>query len=375
MRLVLFGAAVGTALAIPGLAGAGDPRLLFEIRPPVPVVLEAGGRRDALLTIDVRNPGERRVRVERLRVTYFEKDAAVLAVDPAASIFTEAGLPSDPRVEANTRDVWAGLCLTPPTSAIDRVRFDLDLVERRGLRLVRSSQGVDVPLRTPIDPPLIALPVVGTWRVTQGHACDTAHRRGRLGGEFAWDFAAVSETGRSGTPGFDASHRNADSATFGRPVVSPVTGTVVSVTDGVDDNDAQDDFPRRSLVDAVRAPRWVFGNHIVLDAGNHVFILLAHLRKSSVVVKPGDAVREGDVLANAGNSGNTMLPHVHIQVMDRADPADPAVYGIPARFRDYVEVSARGDAPQREAVVRRVAAGDPPQGSVVVTAETGHRAP
>ncbi len=373
MRLVLVGAAVATALALPGLAGAGDTRLVFEIRPAVPVVLEVGGRRDALLTIDVRNPGERRVRVERFRVTYFEKGKSILAIDPADSIFTEAGLPSDPRVDAKARELWTGLCLAPPTSSTDHVRLDLDLVERRGFRLVRSSQTVDVPLRAPVDPPLIAIPVPGTWRVTQGHTCDTAHRRGRLGGEFAWDFAAVSETGRSGAPGFEASHRNAESATFGRPVISPVAGTVVSAVDGIDDNDAQDEFPRRSLVEAVRAPRWVFGNHVVLDAGNSVFVLLAHLRKDSVAVKPGDAVREGDLLAHAGNSGNTMLPHVHIQVMDRADPADPAVSGIPARFRDYVEVAARGALPQREAVVRRVAAGDPPQGSVVVTPEMGHR--
>jgi hypothetical protein len=70
-----------------------------------------------------------------------------------------------------------------------------------------------------------------------------------------------------------------------------------------------------------------------------------------------------------------MLPHVHVQVMDRADPADPAVSGIPAFFRDYVEILSRGSKPQREAVVRRVAAGDPPEGSVVETTEPVHQAP
>ena len=77
MRLALFGAAVVAALVIPGLAQAGDPRLLFEIRPPVTLVLENGVGRDALLAIDARNPGDRRVRVERVRATYFEGDTAV----------------------------------------------------------------------------------------------------------------------------------------------------------------------------------------------------------------------------------------------------------------------------------------------------------
>jgi murein DD-endopeptidase MepM/ murein hydrolase activator NlpD len=207
------------------------------------------------------------------------------------------------------------------------------------------------------------------------HACDTNHRRGRLGGEFAWDLAAVTEAGRSGAPGFDASHRNDASATFGRPVVSPVAGTVVSVVDGIDDNDAQQEFPRRSIVESVRAPRWIFGNHAVIDAGHGVFVLLAHLRKDSIAVRPGAVVGVGDEVARAGNSGNTMLPHVHVQVMDRADPSDPTVSGIPALFRNYVEIIAGGDKPQREAIVRRVATGDPPEGSVVVSSEPSRRAP
>jgi murein DD-endopeptidase MepM/ murein hydrolase activator NlpD len=221
---------------------------------------------------------------------------------------------------------------------------------------------------------VISLPVSGTWRVTQGHTCDTNHRRGHLGGEFAWDLAAVSEEGRTGTPGFDKSHRNDESATFGRPVTSPVAGTVASVVDGVDDNDAQKEFPRRSLIESVRAPRWIFGNHIVLDAGRGVFVLVAHLQKDSIVVKAGDAVRVGDVIARAGNSGNTMLPHVHVQVMDRADPADPSVSGIPALFRDYVEVSASGDGPRSEAVFRRMSTGDPPEGAFVLPAEAMRQA-
>lgn len=369
MRLVLHGAAVGIALVIPGLAGAGDPRLLFKIRPPITVVLEVGGRRDALVTIDAHNPGDRRVRVERVRLTYLEGDAVVGTLDPATSIFTRAGLLSDPRIDPGGTDRWEGLCVAPPTAATDHLRLDLDLVQRQGLKLVRSQQSLDVPLRAPVDPPVIGLPVLGTWRVTQGHTCDTNHRRGRLGGEFSWDFAAVVEGGHSGVPGFDTSHRNDESATYGRPVISPVTGKVVSVVDGVDDNDAQKSYPRRSIVEAVRDPRWIFGNHLVLDAGNGVYVLLAHLKKGSVVVKPGTAVREGAVVAQAGNSGNTMLPHVHVQVMDGPDPAASAVSGIPALFRDYVQISSTGEKTDRETIIRRVAAGDPPQGCIVMTPE------
>lgn len=369
MRLARLGAAVGAALVIPGLAGAGDPRLLFEIRPPVTAVLENGGRRDALLTIDAYNPGDRRVRVERMRLTYFEGDAVVGTVDPATPIFTRAGLLSDPRIDPGGIDRWEGLCLAPPTAATDRARFDFVLVERRGFHRVRGKQTLDVTLRAPVDPPVISLPFVGTWRVTQGHTCDTNHRRGRLGGEYSWDFVRVSDSGHPGGPGFDASHRNDESATFGQEVVSPVSGTVVSVVDGVDDNDLQKSYPRRSLVESVRQPRWIFGNHVILDAGRGVYVLLAHLKKGSIAVGRGAAVREGEPLARAGNSGNTMLPHVHIQVMDGPDPANPAVTGIPALFRDYTEIFTIGEKTERETTVRRVAAGDPPDRSFVMTIE------
>jgi hypothetical protein len=61
--------------------------------------------------------------------------------------------------------------------------------------------------------------------------------------------------------------------------------------------------------------------------------------------------------------------------MDRADPADPDVSGVPAVFRDFVEVSVSGEGRQRDAVVRHVASGDPPEGSVVFPSETARATP
>jgi len=375
VRLAPYGAAVVAALVIPGLVEAGDPRLLFDIRPPVLLVMENGGGRDALLTIDARNPGDRRVRVERVRLTYFEGDTPVGTLDPAESVFTQAGLLSDPRVPPGGLDPWEGMCLAPPTSATDRVRFEFDLVARREWRLERATQILDVPLAKPLNPPVIALPFTGTWRVTQGHTCETNHRRGKLGGQFSWDFVAVRDAGQLGAAGFDSSHRNDESATFGRALISPVTGTVVFVVDGVDDNDGQKSFPRRSPNEAAQHPRWFYGNHIVLDAGGGVFVLLAHLKKGSVVVARGAAVQAGDPIAQAGNSGNTMLPHVHIQVMDGADPAGASVTGIPALIRDYVEITSTGEPVERETIIRRISLGDPPVDAVVLTPAPPRRAP
>jgi hypothetical protein len=58
------------------------------------------------------------------------------------------------------------------------------------------------------------------------------------------------------------------------------------------------------------------------NVGNHVFItskdfgvLMGHLQKGSLLVKEGDTVKEGQPIAQVGNSGWTSQPHLHIQAM------------------------------------------------------------
>ena len=54
------------------------------------------------------------------------------------------------------------------------------------------------------------------------------------------------------------------------------------------------------------------GNHVILDCGG-VYPLYAHLRNGSVRVRPGQTVA-------AGNSGASLQPHLHFQVMNSPDP-------------------------------------------------------
>ncbi len=64
------------------------------------------------------------------------------------------------------------------------------------------------------------------------------------------------------------------------------------------------------------------------------FVALAHLRRGSLRVGPGERVSAGDVVGECGNSGNTSEPHVHLQVMDRRRAWLAA--GLPFRFVDAV---------------------------------------
>ena len=77
----------------------------------------------------------------------------------------------------------------------------------------------------------------------------------------------------------------------------------------------------------------VAGNHVVIQIAELLFVALVHMRKNSVRVKTGDKVRCGDILGEIGHSGNSMIPHLHLQVMDHLDLA--AAKGLPFVFREY----------------------------------------
>lgn len=134
---------------------------------------------------------------------------------------------------------------------------------------------------------------------------------------------------------------------FGQPILAPGDGTVVSVHDG-----ERDHVARRSQLallsyaatQAARVRRGagaIAGNHVIIeliDGGGYV--LLAHLRAGSIRARAGDPLAAGQEVGACGNSGNSTQPHVHIQVMDSADPY--TARGVPMSFRDYRAWSPRG---------------------------------
>lgn len=71
--------------------------------------------------------------------------------------------------------------------------------------------------------------------------------------------------------------------------------------------------------------------------------MLAHLRAGSIRVGKGESIATGRELAACGNSGNSTQPHLHVQVMDAADPS--IARGLPMSFRDYRVWPRRGGRP------------------------------
>lgn len=196
------------------------------------------------------------------------------------------------------------------------------------------------------------LPVQGRWVALNSPASRVpSHGLHAYGQTYAIDL--VYDPADGSRPGFawrPLTRPARDFPGFGRRVSAPVSGRVVRVH-----RNARDHRSRTSplallylLIEGVRefrGPAGLLGNYVVIDRGDGVYAVLAHLQRGSVQVRPGEKVRAGDLLARCGNSGNSTEPHLHLQVMDCPLPLFAA--GMPLRFasdRTSAGVPATGQA-------------------------------
>lgn len=64
-----------------------------------------------------------------------------------------------------------------------------------------------------------------------------------------------------------------------------------------------------------------YGNYIEIDHGYGYKTRYAHL--GEIKVKRGDRVKRGDIIAISGNSGGSIAPHVHYEVLKDGNKIDP----------------------------------------------------
>lgn len=77
----------------------------------------------------------------------------------------------------------------------------------------------------------------------------------------------------------------------------------------------------------------IAGNYVLLKCSERVYALFAHLQPGSIRVSPGQRVSRLQALGKVGHSGNSMMPHLHMQFMDSADFR--TAKGLPFAFRSY----------------------------------------
>ena len=66
------------------------------------------------------------------------------------------------------------------------------------------------------------------------------------------------------------------------------------------------------------------GNHIVLQHDEEYSSMYANL--NSFLVREGDRVKKGDIIAYSGNSGASTAPHLHYEVLKDGKAVDPESY-------------------------------------------------
>ena len=152
----------------------------------------------------------------------------------------------------------------------------------------------------------MSLPFKEEWTVIWGG--DTKEQNYHVESEAqkgAFDMVITDNAGKSyKTDGTS----NEDYYAFGKELLAPCNATVVLAVDGIKDN-------RPGTMNPVYVP----GNTVILKTAGNEYLLFAHFKQHSIVVKEGQTVQKGDLLGLCGNSGNSSEPHLHFHIQNVED--------------------------------------------------------
>lgn len=175
-----------------------------------------------------------------------------------------------------------------------------------------------------------------------------SHGTSAFGEEYAIDFVVIDDDGNSKKPYrksffaylFNGLQLN-DFYGWARTVYSPVDGVVVEIENDIDERNPVNIFNdykntmkvTRDYIERGASPKIITGNYVLLQIDEKTYVLLAHLKKGSVKVKIGQKVRADEAIGQLGHSGNSTMPHLHMQFMD--SPDFKTARGIPFVFKTY----------------------------------------
>ena len=106
----------------------------------------------------------------------------------------------------------------------------------------------------------------------------------------------------------------------GTPLHAPTSGTVVWVEEQFEDGDQTPGHENFIVVEDLAGGAWDFG----------------HLRHNGALKEVGEKVTQGELVALSGFTGNTALPHLHLEIRRcwSGAPYDACSITVPATFKN-----------------------------------------
>jgi hypothetical protein len=194
--------------------------------------------------------------------------------------------------------------------------------------------GGEVAVRKDAAPAVIAAPMSGPgWMAMETTSPSTHHFLAqitvngvtRVPQRYAQDWILLDPKTGAAASGNVSLARNYFG--FGKEIHAGADGTVVAALDGLPDIETIYSAPPATFDTAA-------GNFVIIDIGNKKYACYAHMVNGSVRVKPGDVVKEGQVIGLMGNSGNSDVPHLHFQVVTDT-PSFLGAEGYPHVYRSF----------------------------------------
>jgi hypothetical protein len=330
LALLLAPFAVGRA------QGSEDmtPLLLAVQDAPVPF-MGSDGQIHLVYELGMTNFSSGEIAVEKVEVV---GDGSVLQTLDTAAVagrLQPAGLREPAGVLAKSTHglLFLNIALAPgskiPSELSHRVALRVSAAPPGQQELSESGGATTVDKRSVA---LIGPPLHGERFIAADSCCDaTRHQRaalpvnGRvwLAQRYAVDWEQMDASGRIYT---GPREKLESYAIFGQPALAVANALVVSVIDGQPEQ-TPGSYPTNITLDAAD------GNSIILDLGEKRYALYAHLQPGSIKVHRGEKVHLGQVMGLVGDTGNSLVPHLHFQVMD--GPSSLSSNGLPYEFSEF----------------------------------------
>jgi len=94
-----------------------------------------------------------------------------------------------------------------------------------------------------------------------------------------------------------------------------------------------------------RRSRRGYGNHVIIDHGYGYQTLYAHMSK--IIVRPGQKIKRGEVIGFVGNSGASVGPHLHYEVIKNGHKINPVNFYYndlsPEEYDKMIELSSQAN--------------------------------